>query len=202
MNRTRTIIAILVLVTALATGAEAEAMSARIGPICRAVHGARYCQAREQRHAIRVLRRHSRLEAKRAGVSYRRFPVTSWEPYPLWRLQRWERRRLRALSALPTPYCRGQGGNRLTGCLILWHRGASFQDWLDVDYIYTHESDWQTHDPNSLGCDQIPQACPGSKTGCGADDASCQVKWGIGYMIGRYGSISGAARFWRANAWY
>jgi hypothetical protein len=67
------------------------------------------------------------------------------------------------------------------GCLVsLWNR----------------ESGWNAHAANPSGAYGIPQALPGSKMGvAGGDwqnDYRVQIRWGIGYIAGRYGSPCGA----------
>ena len=67
------------------------------------------------------------------------------------------------------------------GCLVaLWNR----------------ESGWNAHAANPSGAYGIPQAMPGSKmSSAGADwqnDYRVQIRWGIGYIAGRYGSPCGA----------
>ena len=34
------------------------------------------------------------------------------------------------------------------------------------------------------------------------DDAATQIKWGLNYIAGRYGSPSAAKTFWLAHNWY
>ena len=67
------------------------------------------------------------------------------------------------------------------GCLVnLWNR----------------ESGWNAHAANPSGAYGIPQALPGSKMGAaGGDwqnDYKVQIRWGVGYIAGRYGSPCGA----------
>jgi hypothetical protein len=67
------------------------------------------------------------------------------------------------------------------GCLVsLWNR----------------ESGWNAHAANPNGAYGIPQAYPGSKMGAGGgdwqNDYRVQIKWGVGYIAGRYGSPCGA----------
>jgi resuscitation-promoting factor RpfB len=75
-----------------------------------------------------------------------------------------------------------------------------------LDNIWTRESGWSTTAENASGAYGIPQALPGSKmASAGADwqtDAATQVKWGLGYIQGRYGSPCAAWSFWQANGWY
>lgn len=70
--------------------------------------------------------------------------------------------------------------------------------------IYQRESGWNHLAQNrSSGAYGIPQALPGSKMGPGwQSDPAVQIRWGIGYMVGRYGSPCGAYAFWQVNHWY
>jgi hypothetical protein len=64
------------------------------------------------------------------------------------------------------------------GCLVnLWNR----------------ESGWNSHAANPSGAYGIPQALPGSKMGGDwQNDYKVQIRWGVGYIAGRYGSPCGA----------
>ncbi|GHH77342.1 hypothetical protein GCM10018793_25180 [Streptomyces sulfonofaciens] len=73
--------------------------------------------------------------------------------------------------------------------------------------IVSHESGWNYHAVNaSSGAYGLFQALPGSKmSSAGADwqtNPATQVKWGLSYMDGRYGSPCSAWSFWQANSWY
>ncbi|MFG2563003.1 lytic transglycosylase domain-containing protein [Streptomyces sp. NPDC048496] len=73
--------------------------------------------------------------------------------------------------------------------------------------IVNHESTWNYRASNaSSGAYGLVQALPGSKmASAGADwqtNPATQIKWGLGYMDGRYGSPCGAWLFWQANHWY
>jgi hypothetical protein len=72
---------------------------------------------------------------------------------------------------------RGWAGSEF-GCLVnLWNR----------------ESGWNSKAANPSGAYGIPQALPGSKMGAGwQTDYKVQIRWGIGYIAGRYGSPCGA----------
>ncbi len=73
--------------------------------------------------------------------------------------------------------------------------------------IVSHESSWNYRAQNpSSGAYGLVQALPGSKmSSAGADwqtNPATQIKWGLSYMDGRYGSPCGAWSFWQANHWY
>ncbi|MFI5757325.1 transglycosylase SLT domain-containing protein [Streptomyces sp. NPDC051569] len=73
--------------------------------------------------------------------------------------------------------------------------------------IVSHESGWNYRAQNpSSGAYGLVQALPASKmASAGADwqtNPATQIKWGLSYMDGRYGSPCGAWSFWQANHWY
>jgi hypothetical protein len=73
--------------------------------------------------------------------------------------------------------------------------------------IVERESSWNYRADNPTSdAYGLVQALPGSKmASAGADWATnpaTQIKWGLGYMDGRYGSPCGAWNFWQANHWY
>jgi resuscitation-promoting factor RpfB len=70
--------------------------------------------------------------------------------------------------------------------------------------IFQRESGWNHLAQNrSSGAYGIPQALPGTKMGPGwQSDPEVQIRWGIGYMVGRYGSPCEAQAFWNINHWY
>ncbi|WP_411083031.1 transglycosylase SLT domain-containing protein [Streptomyces sp. cmx-18-6] len=73
--------------------------------------------------------------------------------------------------------------------------------------IVNHESTWNYRAVNpSSGAYGLMQALPGHKmSSAGADwqtNPATQIKWGLSYMDGRYGSPCGAWSFWQANNWY
>jgi hypothetical protein len=75
-----------------------------------------------------------------------------------------------------------------------------------LDNIWTRESGWRYNAENASGAYGIPQALPGSKmASAGADwetNPATQIKWGLGYIQGRYGSPCDAWGFWQSNGWY
>ena len=83
------------------------------------------------------------------------------------------------------------GGDQF-GCLVqLWDR----------------ESHWNAHAHNSgSGAHGIPQAMPGSKMASSGPDwynnAETQIKWGAGYIDGRYGNPCGALGHSNSTGWY
>jgi hypothetical protein len=76
-----------------------------------------------------------------------------------------------------------------------------------LDRLWTKESGWNPRASNpSSGAYGIPQALPGSKMATVASDwrtnPVTQVRWGLGYISGRYGSACAAWRHSQAHNWY
>lgn len=78
--------------------------------------------------------------------------------------------------------------------------GIPAADFGAADYIVSHESGWNADatEPNS-GAHGLPQALPYSKTGCGWDDAVCQLQWANNYAAARYGGWWQAQAYWSAH---
>jgi hypothetical protein len=77
------------------------------------------------------------------------------------------------------------------GCLVnLWNR----------------ESGWNVHAANPSGAYGIPQAKPGSKMATAGPDwqnnATTQIKWGLGYIKSRYSNPCGAWAHSQSTGWY
>lgn len=73
--------------------------------------------------------------------------------------------------------------------------------------LWTKESGWSSSATNpSSGAYGIPQALPGSKmASAGADwrtNPATQIRWGLGYIKGRYGTPCGALADWNRKGWY
>lgn len=76
-----------------------------------------------------------------------------------------------------------------------------------INNIFIRESHWNTFALNkSSGAYGIPQALPGSKMAVSGSDwrtnPVTQVRWGIRYVNGRYGSACDAWRFHQVHGWY
>lgn len=90
---------------------------------------------------------------------------------------------------------------------ILSSRGFGQEDFNCFAYIVNKESSWNPRAQNpSSGAYGLMQALPGSKMSShGSDWATnpeTQIRWGLDYMVGRYGSPCGAYNFWINNSWY
>jgi hypothetical protein len=72
--------------------------------------------------------------------------------------------------------------------------------------LWNRESGWNVHAANSSGAYGIPQALPGSKMASAGPDwqnnATTQIKWGLGYIKSRYGTPCGAWGHSQSTGWY
>lgn len=85
--------------------------------------------------------------------------------------------------------------------------GFSADQFSCLDSIYLSESGWNLHAANpSSSAYGIPQALPGAKMASAGpnwqNDATTQIRWGLGYIKSSYGSPCGAWSFWQAHRWY
>ena len=84
--------------------------------------------------------------------------------------------------------------------------GFSTSQWGCLDDLWNQESGWRYNAENASGAYGIPQALPGSKmASAGADwatDPTTQIKWGLGYIKGQYGTPCGAWDHEVADGWY
>lgn len=76
-----------------------------------------------------------------------------------------------------------------------------------LDTLWTRESHWRTRAYNRYsGAYGIPQALPGSKMSSAGSDwrtnPVTQVKWGLGYIRGRYGTACNALDHLYSHNWY
>lgn len=75
-----------------------------------------------------------------------------------------------------------------------------------LDPLWNRESGWSPTASNQSGAYGIPQALPGSKmASAGSDwetDGDTQIRWGLGYIKGTYGTPCGAWDHELADGWY
>ncbi|HET8926454.1 MAG TPA: phage tail tip lysozyme [Microbacterium sp.] len=86
-------------------------------------------------------------------------------------------------------------------------RGWSDDEFACLVALWNRESGWRVNAYNkSSGAYGIPQALPGKKmASAGADwqtSATTQIKWGLGYIKGRYGTPCGAWAHSQRTGWY
>jgi hypothetical protein len=85
--------------------------------------------------------------------------------------------------------------------------GWSSSQFSCLDPLWAHESGWSVTAANAgSGAYGIPQALPGSRMASAGPDwqtnAATQIKWGLEYIKGTYGSPCGAWSHEEATGWY
>ncbi len=90
---------------------------------------------------------------------------------------------------------------------MLGQFGWSSSQFSCLSPLWAHESGWSVSAENpSSGAYGIPQALPGSQMATAGGDwqtsAATQIKWGLTYIQGRYGSPCGAWAHEQSAGWY
>jgi hypothetical protein len=85
--------------------------------------------------------------------------------------------------------------------------GFSSGEFSCLDSLWVKESGWNVHADNPTSSAYgIPQALPGEKMASAgadwADNPATQIRWGLGYIAGRYGTPCSAWAHSQANGWY
>jgi hypothetical protein len=84
--------------------------------------------------------------------------------------------------------------------------GFSTDQFGCLNDIFTRESGWRYNAENASGAYGIPQALPGSKMASAGPNwqtnPTTQIKWGLGYIKGRYGTPCKAWAAWQVQGWY
>jgi hypothetical protein len=98
-------------------------------------------------------------------------------------------------------------GNRGIGCAVMLDAGFGLDQWDCLDKLFKKESGWNHKARNpGTGAFGIPQALPGNKmASVGADwetNPATQVRWGLGYIKGRYSTPCGAWAHSQRTGWY
>jgi hypothetical protein len=93
--------------------------------------------------------------------------------------------------------CNEFSGSRAIGCTLMLNAGFKIDQFPCLDKLWKKESGWNYRASNrSSGAYGIPQALPGKKmASAGADwktSPATQIKWGLGYIKGRYDTPCGA----------
>jgi hypothetical protein len=91
---------------------------------------------------------------------------------------------------IPTS-CKEFVGNRAVGCALMLDDGFTIDQFPCLNKLWNRESGWNAHaDNKGSGAYGIPQALPGTKmSSVGSDwqtNPATQIKWGLGYIKGRY----------------
>ncbi|WP_433380541.1 transglycosylase SLT domain-containing protein [Actinoplanes sp. CA-142083] len=102
---------------------------------------------------------------------------------------------------IPTS-CKEFTGNRATGCALMLEAGFAIDQFPCLNNLFNKESGWNHRAANPNGAYGIPQAFPGSKMSSVADDwktnPATQIKWGLGYVKGKYKTPCGAWSHWQS----
>ena len=107
----------------------------------------------------------------------------------------------KAVAATPS------GSPRQIAQQMLGKYGWSSSQFSCLSPLWEHESGWSVTAENpSSGAYGIPQALPGSQMATAGGDwhtnAATQIKWGLTYIQGRYGSPCGAWAHEQSAGWY
>ena len=103
--------------------------------------------------------------------------------------------------------CNEYRGNRAIACALLLDKGFGLDQMPCLDKLWTKESGFNHRAQNrSSGAYGIPQALPGSKMASKGSDwrtsPATQIKWGLGYIKGRYGKPCNAWGHSQDVGWY
>ncbi|HEX4812701.1 MAG TPA: lytic transglycosylase domain-containing protein, partial [Nonomuraea sp.] len=99
------------------------------------------------------------------------------------------------------------GSNKATAKSMLAQFGFGEDQWGCLERLWHKESGWNERAMNRYsGAYGIPQSLPGSKMASAGSDwqtnAATQIKWGLGYIKGRYGTPCGAWGHSQSVGWY
>lgn len=98
-------------------------------------------------------------------------------------------------------------GNRALGKEMMLQAGYSEDQFVCLEKLWTRESGWNhlARNPSS-GAYGIPQSLPASKMASAGSDwqtnPRTQIKWGLGYINGRYGTPCNALNHSNSVGWY
>nr|BFE63363.1 hypothetical protein GCM10020063_078890 [Dactylosporangium thailandense] len=102
--------------------------------------------------------------------------------------------------------CDVYSGNKKTGCAVLIGMGFGLDQMPCLEKLWDKESGWNAKAANPSGAYGIPQALPGSKmSSAGADwktNPETQIRWGLGYIKGKYQTPCGAWNYWNSHHSY
>ena len=89
---------------------------------------------------------------------------------------------------------------------MLGSYGWSSSQFGCLQSLWNAESGWNVYASNPSGAYGIPQALPGAKMASAGPDwqsnPATQIRWGLGYIKGLYGSPCGAWAHEEADGWY
>jgi hypothetical protein len=115
-----------------------------------------------------------------------------------------------AATAQPTPAVTvapaASGSPQQIAEAMLGSFGWSASQFSCLDPLWAQESGWSVTAENPDGAYGIPQALPGSKMASAGPDwqtsAATQIRWGLEYIQGTYGSPCAAWAHEQATGWY
>jgi hypothetical protein len=97
--------------------------------------------------------------------------------------------------------CAEFSGSRGIGCTLMLQRGFGLDQWPCLDKLWNYKAT-----NRSSGAYGIPQALPGTKMESAGSDwktnPATQIKWGLGYIEGRYDTPCGAWGHSQDVGWY
>jgi hypothetical protein len=105
-------------------------------------------------------------------------------------------------AELPAP-----GTSKQFALGLLLDMGYDSEQYSCIVKLWDRESNWRVNAVNkSSGAYGIPQALPGNKMASEGEDwltnAQTQIRWGLNYIKGRYGSPCGALAHSNKFGWY
>ena len=112
-------------------------------------------------------------------------------------------------AAAPVPAAAAQpdAARRIARGMLASFRWSAARQFSDLDKLWNRESGWRVHARNpDSGAAGIPQADPGWKMASAGPDwassARTQIRWGLRYIQGRYGSPRRAWAHELSKGWY
>ncbi len=96
---------------------------------------------------------------------------------------------------------------KAVAALMVADRGWNSAQFTCLVKLWTKESNWRWNATNrSSGAYGIPQSLPASKMATAGSDwrtnPATQIKWGLNYIAGRYGTPCGAWAHSVSHNWY
>ena len=105
--------------------------------------------------------------------------------------------------------CHSTDAVRIGRCLAAKEYGWTGSQFSCLNDLWTHESGWRWNADNpQSGAYGVPQALPASKMASAGGDwqtnPATQIRWGLGYIRGRYGTPCAAWSFEMSHSpnWY
>lgn len=111
-----------------------------------------------------------------------------------------------ATAAAPAAPAASPGSAQAWAQTYLASLGMGSDQYSCLVSLWNRESGWNVHAENPSGAYGIPQALPGSKMSSAGpdwqDNYETQIKWGMGYITGRYSTPCGAWAHSQSTGWY